>query len=404
MALEFKLPDLGEGLSEGEIVAWKVKEGDAIAADQPLVTILTDKAEVEIPSPRAGVVLKQLFKPGQKVQVGAVFVMIGEKGETVGAAATAPAHALPSKGGRDGGGTAALAAAAPLGAGVQATPAVRKLAKELGVDLDRVKAGGPGGRVTEEDVRRAVGGASASGLPGKAAPKAPSGPEERVPFSGIRRRTAEKMVQSHQIIPSVTHVDEADVTALVALRESLKPEAAKKGVKLTYLAFVMKAVEKALRRYPGFNASLDEAAGEIVLKKHYNIGIAIDTPQGLYSPIVKEADKKDVWQLASVIEKLAAKTHDNKLEVADLQGGTFTITNIGPIGGLLATPIIIHPESAILAVMKIRKTPVVKDGQVVVRDMMNLCLSFDHRLADGAEAARFTTMVVQSLENPRTLL
>ena len=400
MALEFKLPDLGEGLSEGEIVNWKVKEGDAIAADQPLVSILTDKAEVEIPSPKAGTVLKQLFKTGQKVQVGQVFVVIGEKGEAVNggtAAAAAPAKApspspLPQAG-ED-------ARRAGEGA-AQATPAVRKLAKDLGVNIEALKGSGPGGRITEDDVKRAAG-AGAVAASGST-PKA-GGPEERVAFAGIRRRTAEKMVQSSNTIPHVTHADEADVTDMIALREELKAEAAKRGVKLSYLAFVIKAVVKGLKEFPYFNSSLDDQASQIVLKKYYNIGIAIDTPTGLYSPVIRDADKKSLWDVAADIEKLANKARDNKLEISDLTGGTFTITNIGPLGGTGATPIIVHPECAILATMKIQKRPVVRDGQIVARDLLNLCLSFDHRIVDGAEGARFTNTIIKALENPRTLL
>src|SRR6185295_3662718 len=220
-------------------------------------------------------------------------------------------------------------------------------------------------------------------------PMKSGGPEERVVFAGIRPRTAEKMVQSSNTIPHVTHIDTADVTDMIALREELKPEATKRGVKLSYLAFVVKAVVKGLKEFPYFNSSLDEAAGQVVLKKYYNIGIAIDTPHGLYSPIIRDADKKSLWDVAGDIEKLANKARDNKLEVGDLTGGTFTITNIGPLGGTLATPIIVHPECAILATMSIKKVPVVREGQFVARDLMNLCLSFDHRLVDGAEAARF---------------
>jgi len=402
MALEFKLPDLGEGLTEGEIVAWKVKEGDSIAADAPLVTILTDKAEVEIPSPKGGTVLKQLFQTGQKVQVGQVFVVIGEKGEAytpaAKPAAEAPKHAVAGNGAST---PLSTSASATTGAGASATPAVRKLAKDMGVNLDSLKGTGPGGRITEEDVKRTAGGAAVAA----AAPAGKSGgPEERVVFAGIRRRTAEKMLLSSNSIPHVTHIDEADVSDLIALREELKPEATKRGVKLSYLAFVIKAVVKGLKEFPYFNSSLDEAASQVVLKKYYNIGIAIDTPHGLFSPIIKEADKKSLWDVAGDVEKLANKARDNKLEIADLTGGTFTITNIGPLGGTLATPIIVYPECAILATMSIKKMPVVRDGKIAPRDMMNLCLSFDHRLVDGAEAARFTNTIIKSLENPRTLL
>ena len=229
-------------------------------------------------------------------------------------------------------------------------------------------------------------------------------PEERVRFIGIRRRTAEKMVQSARTIPHVSHFDEADLTELEALRADVKGEAEAKGVKLSPLAFVCKALTLSLAETPGLNAVLDEEKQEIVHKKYYNLGIAVSAPTGLYVPVVKRAEQKSVWDIAAEIGALAAKARDNKLALADLQGGTFTVTNIGPIGGLFATPIILHPQTAILGLMKMQPRPVVRDGQVVVRTMMNLALSFDHRVLDGAEAARFTTALIKRLESPRSLL
>ena len=235
-------------------------------------------------------------------------------------------------------------------------------------------------------------------------PGAEANPEERVRFIGIRRRTAEKMVQSARTIPHVSHFDEADLTELEALRAELKGEAESKGVKLSPLAFVCKALCGALAEFPGLNAVLDEEKQEIVHKKYYNLGIAVSAPTGLYVPVVKRAEQKSVWDIAAEIGALAAKARDNKLALADLQGGTFTVTNIGPIGGLFATPIILHPQTAILGLMKMQPRPVVRDGQIVVRTMMNLALSFDHRVLDGAEAARFTTALIKRLESPRSLL
>lgn len=235
-------------------------------------------------------------------------------------------------------------------------------------------------------------------------PQTTAGPEERVPFRLIRRRTAEKMLESARKIPHVSHFEEADVTELAALRKKLKPEAEGRGVSLTFLPFVIKALIPTFREFPALNAVLDEERQEIVHKKYYNMGIAVAAEQGLYVPVVKDADKKDVWTLAAEIAALAEKVRLNKIQLPDIQGGTFTITNIGPIGGLFATPIILHPQTGILGLMKMRDMPVVREGQVVVRTIMNVVLSFDHRVLDGAEAARFTTAFVKRLEDPRDLL
>lgn len=234
--------------------------------------------------------------------------------------------------------------------------------------------------------------------------QAAPGPEERVAFKGIRRKTAEKMVESVRAIPHVAHFDEADVTDLNALRAELKGEAEGRGLKLTFLPFLLRALADSLKRFPALNAVLDEAKQEIVHKKYYNLGMAVSAPQGLYVPVVKDADKKDVWALAKETAELAAKVRDNKVQLSDLTGGTFTVTNIGPIGGLYATPIILHPQTGILGVMKMQERPVVRGGQVVVRSMMNLVLSFDHRVLDGAEAASFTNSLIERLQDPRSLL
>lgn len=281
---------------------------------------------------------------------------------------------------------------------VSATPAVRKLAKDLGVDLVLIRGTGSQGRITEEDVRQAAG--------PKVQPQmatAAFGPEERVPFLGIRRKTAERMIHSKRTAAHVTHVDEADMTELVALREQTKATAEQQGVKLTYLPYIVKAVAAGLKEFPYLNASLDEAKQEIVLKKYYSIGVAVDTEKGLFTPVMKDCDKKNVIQIAKELDALIKKAKAGQLEVSDLQGGTFTITNVGPIGGLMATPVINYPEAAILGVMKMAKRPAVKDGQIAVRDMMNLCLSFDHRVLDGAEAARFMTALIKKLEAPASL-
>jgi pyruvate dehydrogenase E2 component (dihydrolipoamide acetyltransferase) len=299
-----------------------------------------------------------------------------------------------------------------------ATPAVKDLANKLGVDLSGIQGTGPGGRISETDVRAKAPSAqtatTGSPVAASTAPSYASGyPPVAIarqngdtvkPFSGIRRKIAEKMQQSRRTIAHVTHMDECDFTALQALRAKMKKEAEKKGVKLTFLPFIIRALVKALGEFPMFNSSLDEAAGEIVVKARKNIGIAVAAPQGLVVPNIKGAQDKDVWALAAEVAALAEKVRANKIDVPSLQDGTFTITNIGPIGGLYATPIVNHPEVAILGLMKLRKTPVVREDKVVVRETMNLVLSFDHRIVDGSDAASFMNTVIKHLENPQTLL
>jgi pyruvate dehydrogenase E2 component (dihydrolipoamide acetyltransferase) len=455
-AFVFALPDLGEGLVEGELVKWHVKIGDSVSEHQPLASVLTDKAEVEVPSPKSGKIVALHGKPGEKVQVhsplvtfsgvaGAASAKSAVSAPVEQAAAPAPAAArktdvlatpyvrqLAKEKGVDIARVAGTgpegrvlesdvhnfndAPAAPAGAStaVNATPAVRSLAGWFGVDLTKLKGTGPGGRIVEGDVRRASPKADRR-KPGEKNP-ATDGPltftpavaasqgEEKIPFVGIRRKIADKMAASKRTVAHVTHMDECDMTAVLALREELKPTAAAKGVKLTFLPFIIKALTKTLAQFPNFNASLDEQAGEILVKRFYNIGVAVAAPQGLVVPNIKGADGKDLFGLAAEVNALAEKVRANKIEVAALQGGTFTITNIGPIGGLFATPIVNLPEVAILGLMKLQKRPVARDGGIAIRDMMNLVLSFDHRVVDGADAAQFMNTIIKHLENPRTLL
>ncbi len=457
----FNLPDIGEGLVEGELVKWHVKVGDKVAENQVLAAVLTDKAEVEIPSPKNGTVATLHAKAGQKIKVHSALVTFS--GVAGGSAAPAKAVEAPAPAAAPAARASAVRAtdvlatpmtrklakdlgvdiglvagtgpqgrilendvrafkggAAPLaapGAKANATPAVKALAASLGVDLSRIAGTGPGGRISEGDVRaaspkgerRAKTAAASTAAPNDGPlvftpPAAASTGADKVAFVGIRRKIAEKMSQSKHTVADVTHVDECDMTALLALRDQLKPEAAARGVKLTFLPFVIRALVKALAEYPMFNSSLDEAAGEIVVKHEKNIGIAVAAPQGLLVPNIKGADGKDLFGLAAEVGALAEKVRANKIEVASLQGGTFTITNIGPIGGLFANPIVNHPEVAILGLMKLQKRPMYRDGGIFVRDMMNLCLSFDHRVVDGADAANFMNTVIRGLENPRTLL
>jgi pyruvate dehydrogenase E2 component (dihydrolipoamide acetyltransferase) len=399
------LPDIGEGVAEGEVVKWLVKEGDEVKENQPLVEIMTDKVNVEIPSPKKGTILKLSAKEGEVIKVGQVLITIGEKGEQPSKAVTSVTAAEPIAPSR----AAMISPAVAVGTSVPtkphevlATPATRKLARDLGVDLAHVQGTGPGSRITDDDVRRfkpgikpAVVGVGVAGL---------RGAEERIPLRGIRRKIAERMIKSKHTAAHVTHVDEVDMTEVVQLREKAKHAAEKRGVKMTYLPFIIKALIPALKQYPYLNATLDDEKEEIVLKKYYNIGIATATDQGLVVPVLKDAEHKSITQLAEEIEKLSTKARAGQLTLDEIQGSTFTITNVGGIGGVFATPIINYPEVAILGVHKITKRPIVKDNQIVVRDMTYLSISFDHRVLDGAMAAEFMNMIKQYLEDPKLLL
>ena len=403
MTYEFKLPDIGEGIAEGEILKWMVKEGDQVKEDQPIVEIMTDKVNVQIPSPRTGKVSKILSKEGDMAKVGQTIMVIDDGS---GGAPSAPPSPAPAA-------QAATPQTSPppaaQAAGVLATPATRRLAREMGVDIGSVRGTGPSGRVTDEDVKQAASGrgsgtSTVAVQSPRPAPLAAGANEELVPLRGIRKTISERMVKSQHTAAQVTHVDEADMTELVQLREAFKGSAEKRGVRLTYLPFIIKAIVPALKEFPYVNSSLDEQSGNIVLKKYYNIGIATDTEQGLVVPVVKDADTKDIFVLAGEIEKLADKARKGQLSLDDVRGSTFTITNVGAIGGLFATPIINLPEVAILGLHKITKRPVVREGRVEVRDTTYLSLSFDHRVIDGAYAARFTTRVIETIQDTKKLL
>ncbi|MFN2490782.1 MAG: dihydrolipoamide acetyltransferase family protein [Actinomycetota bacterium] len=397
---DFKLPDLGEGVAEAEVDRWLVKEGDDIAEDEPLVEVITDKATVEIPSPFAGAVARIHVEAGRVVPVGTVLVTIGDEkvAEAPGAEAGRSPVAPPE-----------VAAEAP-GELVKATPPVRKLARSLGVDLASVTGSGPGGRVVRADVEGAAGlapPAPVTELPGTAptgtAPPQRGSVGRRQPLRGIRRKVAERMAEAHRTIPSVTHVEECDVTELDATRGAAR-ERDPEGPRVTFLPFIVKAVTRALRAHPALNASLDEDAEEIVFHDRCHIGIAVDTPNGLVVPVIRDAGEKPLRALAAEVGDLATRARAGSLSAAELQGGTFTVTSPGPFGGLLATPIILHPQSGILGVHRATERPVVRDGHIVVRKMMNLSISFDHRILDGMTAARFAVDVARLLEHPALLL
>jgi pyruvate dehydrogenase E2 component (dihydrolipoamide acetyltransferase) len=421
MPFEFKFPDIGEGLTEGEIVRWLVKEGDEIKEGQPLVEVETDKALAEIPSPRTGVVLKILAKEKEIVKVGQVIVVFGEKGEK----AEAPAPKAEVTPQRPSVGVVGELEEAPeeipavamkaesakpglVSDHALATPAVRSLAKELGVSINRVKGSGSEGRVLEKDVRGVAEGkekpAEEAKVPKKAKKYDMYGYIEHIPLRGVRRSIAKAMVKSKYTAPHVTTMDEADVTELWKIREKEKKVAEGKGIKLTILPFITKAVIAGLTEHPYLNATLNDEDEEIILKKYYNIGFATDTPEGLMVPVVKNANDKSILRLAEELTKLAEKARNRTVDLADLKGGTFTITNYGSLGGIYGTPIINYPEVAILGVGKIKEMPVVKDGKIEIRKILHLALSFDHRVVDGAEAARFLNAVIARLEDPDLIL
>lgn len=396
MALrQVKLPDIGEGLVEGEIVEWLVKEGDYVKMFQPLVRVLTAKATVEIPSPFEGIVLRLLAKPGDVVRVGAPIAEIEapEVQVATGAPGASDVERVESR----------ESTREALQVPVRAPPRVRKLARELGVDLSKVKGTGPGGVITEEDVLRYA----EESKKAAEAPRQPAlveGAVERVPLKGIRRIMASKMVEAKSRIPHAYIVEEVDVTELVKLRDVLRQDAESKGVKLTLLPFIVKAVVKALKEYPLLNASLDEERGEIIIKKFYNIGVAVDTPQGLVVPVIKGADGKGLYQIAREIGELAEKAREGKTSLEDVTGGTFSITNIGSVGTVLGMAIINYPEAAILGVHRLVEVPRYVDGELKPRKIVYLSLSFDHRFIEGAYATRFLLAVKRYLENPAILM
>ena len=406
MVYEFRLPDIGEGVAEGEVVKWLVKEGVEVKENDPLVEIMTDKVNVEIPSPKKGTILKLMAKEGEVVKVGQVLLAIGEKGEqTTTTMSTSPSleTPVPSPIKTEVVPPATSAAVLEKRQEILATPATRKLARDLDVDLSLVQGTGPGGRIVDEDVHRFKK-SGAKALTVTAPTPETGGNEERIPLRGIRRKIAERMVKSKHTAAHVTHVDEVDMTEIVQLRERTKESAEKRGVKLTFLPFILKALTLALKQYPYLNATLDDEREEIVLKRYYNIGIATNTEQGLVVPVLKGADHKSITQLAEEIARLSERARTGQLTLDEIQGSTFTITNVGGIGGVFATPIINYPEVAILGVHKITKRPVVKDNQIIIRDMTYLSLSFDHRVLDGAMAAEFMNVIKQYLEDPKLLL
>lgn len=458
MALEFKLPDIGEGIAEGEITRWHVQEGQTVKENDPFVEVMTDKATVEISAPASGRIASIKFPAGATVPVGSVIAVIEGSGAAAKAPqpaappAAAPPAAAPTAPARS---SSAAAAAAPAlapaptpkpvaapapapvavaraddhgngglpGGRVLAAPAIRRRARELGIDLREVAGTGPAGRVSGVDLEqhlKSSGTRAGAAAPAKgAAAAAPTVPravatapapipggatEERLPLRGIRKRIAERMHKSKSTAAHFTYVDELDATQLVEARESLKEEAAARGVKLTYMPFIVAATVAALKQFPMLNSALDDEKQEIVVKHYWHVGFACDTDQGLVVPVIKDADRRSLLNLGAAVQDLTARARAGKLALDEVTGSTFTITNAGNIGGILATPVINWPEVAILGVHKIADRAVVRDGEVVVRKMMNLSVSIDHRVVDGAVGARFMNELIRLLEDPRRLL
>ena len=403
--VDIKFPDVGEGITEGTLVKWLVKPGDEIKADQAVAEIETDKAIVEIPTPKAGKVSKLFGKEGDILKVGSTLASLSLPGEEIRVPVAKPTE-IKSQEIKSVEVTPEIKVPEKLPeflTRVLAAPATRRFARESGVDISRVVGSGPGGRVTVEDVKRF---AEASPLEATLPEVAPEtkAQEERIPIKGIRKTIGERMAKSLFTAPHVVSMDEADVTELVVLREKEKKTAQDKGVKLTYLAFIIKAATVALNQHPYLNASLDPQKNEIVLKHYYNIGIAVDTPEGLMVPVIKNADKKSIMELAKETEKLSEESRTRKIKLSDLKGNTFTITNIGSIGGLFSTPIINPPDVAILGVHRIRDMPVAINDEIKIRKILPLVLSFDHRVLDGAQAARFMNTLIDHLRDPDLLL
>jgi pyruvate dehydrogenase E2 component (dihydrolipoamide acetyltransferase) len=363
MAYEFKLPDLGEGLTEGELARWLVSEGQEIVEDDPLVEIATDKTTVEIPSPAGGTVARILVQEGEVVPVGTVLVVIAAQGTTPAAAGPPPQAEAARPG---------SVAAAPSGsAGVRATPLVRRVAEELGVDLSTLAGTGPQGRITEQDVRGAT----------TAGPRPARSEGRREPIRGVRRQMFEHLTRAHQEIPPVTWVEECDFT----------------GVDLALLLPVtLKAVAESLRDFPELNARIED--GDLVYLDRYDLGVAMQTAQGLVVPVVRGCDSRSLAELGTELERLAAAAQAGRLTPEELRGGTFTVTSAGKSAGLLTTPLVNHPQVAILGVYRIAERPVVRDGDVVVRRMGNISVTFDHRVIDGQRAADFGLAVIARLE------
>lgn len=394
MIYEFRLPDLGEGITEGEIVKWRVAKGDPIEEHQVVLEIETDKAIVEVPSPKKGRVSEIKMAEGSVAPVGAVLFTVE--------VADQPGQA--SEGQKPQEEYASVVGTMPDKVDVLASPKARALAKKLGIDLSSVAGTGHAGIVTESDVDAAAGTKAATSAPKEAASGSDRfGLIERVPIKGVRKAIAKNLIASMRSAAFVTGMDDADVTELWDLRARETKAAKEKGVHLTFMPFIMKAVQHALALYPSLNGSVDEKGEEIIIKKYYNIGVAVETPDGLMVSVVKNVEKKTILEIASELQDMSRKARERKITLEELKGSSFTITNYGSFGGVYATPIINYPDIAILGTGRIKERPWVKDGAVVARKTLPLSLTFDHRVLDGADASQFLNKVIGYIEDPASI-
>lgn len=406
MSFDFKLPDLGEGITEVELRRWLVSAGDTVREHQPLLEVETDKAVVEVPSPREGIVERLHRKEGETVQVGEVLLSIAEgkpelqqqptqpqqqspqRPASVGIVGSLPeAEEEPAEAARE-----AASSASPASVEVLATPMVRRMARERGIDLGTIKGSGPRGCIRPEDLET-VAAAAPSG----------AGPEERVPLRGLRRTIARNVTASQRTTAFVTSMEEVDITEIFEMRTREQGEVESRGTHLTFLPFFIKAVQHALKEHPLLNASIDDETQELVLKRHYHFGLAVDTPEGLMVPVIRDVDKKSIVELAQAVQELGRKARERSITLEELKGSSFTITNYGHFGGTFATPIINWPDIAIMGFGRIVERPWVHRGEITIRKILPLSLTFDHRATDGADAARFLGKVLRYLEDPALL-
>jgi pyruvate dehydrogenase E2 component (dihydrolipoamide acetyltransferase) len=417
--MDFKLPPLGEGADSGTVVSVLVKEGDQVRKGQGLIEIETGKAVAPVPSPAAGKITKIHVKEGAKITVGQTLISL-DSAEAAPQPAQAPVPAAPAKA-RPAKPAPARATATPPPAeepveaseefeyqgsfAPPAAPSIRRIARELGLDLRKIQGSANGGRIVTADLKAHIQRLQRMAAPA-AAPSAPEPPNfaqwgqiAKRPMTGLRKVISQRMAENWVAVPRVTQFDEADLSRVMELRKRHNPAFEKKGAKLTITPFAIKAVVAALKKHPAFNSSVDTAASEIIYKEYYNIGVAVDTDQGLIVPVIKNADKKSVAEISREVNDLAAKTRDRKVSLDDLRGGTFTISNQGGIGGAHFTPIVNLPEVAILGLGRGALKPVVRGAAIEPRLMLPLCLSYDHRVIDGGEAVRFILDVIQELEN-----
>jgi len=382
MPFEFRLPDLGEGIAEVELRRWLVKEGDRVAEHQAMVEVETDKAVVEVPSPHRGTVARIRRQEGETVRVGEVLLEIADEGEIPN----------PDLGERPRSvGIVGILPEPDEEPVVLATPMARKLARERGIDLTGIRGSGPHGSITPEDLEQSAGPTQPPGED--------FGPVERLPLRGMRRSIARNLIASQRLTAFVTTMEEADVTDLWRLREREQRAVEARGTHMTFLPFFIKAAQHALREHPSLNAAIDDATETVIIKKHYHFGIAVETPDGLMVPVIRDVDRKSILELAAEIQGLGRKARDRTITLDELKGSSFTITNFGHFGGLFATPIINWPDVAILGFGRIVERPWVHRGEIAIRRILPLSLTFDHRAADGAEAGQFLAKVVRYLED-----